>query len=164
MASILILRGPPGTACRGAALALAAALRVLVMLGLRHGGLLEPTSFTYLDTAVHMRPGGAFHPAGYAGFLWLMRPFHSVYLIAGVQHAIGLGVAVMMYALLRRRGLPGWGAALATLPVLFDPSFIRLEHSILSDLQVIALLMAALLALMWREAGGDGAPPWRRAC
>ena len=151
MASILILRGPAGHRLFGAALALAAALRVLVMLGYDTAQLYWYDSFTYLDTAVHMRPGGAFHPAGYAWFLWLMRPFHSVYLIAGVQHVIGLGVAVMMYALLRRRGLPGWGAALATLPVLFDPSFIRLEHSILSDLQVIALLVGALLVLMWRE-------------
>ncbi|WP_336216706.1 hypothetical protein [Nonomuraea sp. LPB2021202275-12-8] len=155
MASILASI-PAGRALRahrlfGVALVLAAALRVLVMLGYDTAQVYWYDSFTYLDTAVHMQPRGAFHPAGYAWFLWLMRPFHSVHLIAGVQHVLGLGIAVMMYALLRRRGLPGWGAGLATLPVLFDPSFVRLEHAILSDLQVIALLVAALLALMWRE-------------
>ncbi|MEV4222715.1 hypothetical protein [Nonomuraea sp. NPDC049725] len=132
-------------------LALAAALRVLVMLGYDTAMVYWYDSFTYLDTAVHLQPRGAFHPAGYSGFLWLMRPFGSVELIAGVQHAIGLGIAVMIYALLRRRGLPGWGATLAAVPVLFDPAFVRLEHAILSDLQVIALVVAALCALMWRE-------------
>ncbi|MFI6791596.1 hypothetical protein ACIBG4_30135 [Nonomuraea sp. NPDC050383] len=129
----------------------AAALRVLVMLGYDTAQLYWYDSFTYLDTAVHMRPPGAFHPAGYSWFLWLLRPFHSVELIAGVQHAMGLGVGVMIYALLRRRSVPGWGATLAAAPVLFDPSFLRLEHAILSDLQVIFLLVAALLVVMWRE-------------
>ncbi|MEU8245586.1 hypothetical protein [Nonomuraea sp. NPDC048916] len=132
-------------------LALAAALRVLVMLGYDTAQLYWYDSFTYLDTAVHLRPQGALHPAGYSWFLWVMRPFHSVELIAGVQHVMGLGIGVMIYVLLRRRSLPGWGASLATLPVLFDPSFVRLEHAILSDLQVIFLVVAALLVVMWRE-------------
>jgi hypothetical protein len=134
-----------------AVLVLAAALRVLVMLGYDTAQVYWYDSFTYLDTAVHPRPNGAFHPAGYAWFLWLLRPFHSVYLVAGVQHAIGLGVGVLVYALLRRRSLPGWGAALAAVPVLFDPAFVRLEHAILSDLQVIALVVAALALLLWHE-------------
>jgi hypothetical protein len=131
-------------------LALAAALRVLVMLGYDTAQVYWYDSFTYLDTAVHMRPQGAFHPAGYSWFLWALLPFHSVRLVVAVQHVMGLGIAVMMYALLRRRSLPGWGAALATLPVLFAPPFVRLEHAVLSDLQVIFLVTAALLVLMWR--------------
>ncbi|GAA2274616.1 hypothetical protein GCM10010149_16230 [Nonomuraea roseoviolacea subsp. roseoviolacea] len=135
----------------GLALVPAVALRVLVMLGYDTAQLYWYDSFTYLDTAVHLRPQGAFHPAGYSWFLWLLRPFHSVELVAGAQHAMGLGVGVMIYALLRRRSLPGWGATLAAAPVLFDPSFLRLEHAILSDLQVIFLVVAALLVVMWRE-------------
>ncbi|MGW4794293.1 hypothetical protein ACWEPC_18010 [Nonomuraea sp. NPDC004297] len=131
-------------------LVLAAALRVLVMLGYDTAQLYWYDSFTYLDTAVHLRPQGAFHPAGYSIFLWLLRPFHSVELVVGVQHAMGLGLGVLSYVLLRRWSLPGWGASLATVPVLFDPSFVRLEHAVLSDLQVMVLVMAALLALMWR--------------
>ncbi|MFI6706643.1 hypothetical protein ACIBF7_09445 [Nonomuraea sp. NPDC050478] len=160
MASVLAFRVPPGRSAVArpaghrlfaAVLVLAAALRVLVMLGYDTAMVYWYDSFTYLDTAVRMRPNGAFHPAGYSAFLWLLRPFHSVELVAGVQHAMGLGVAVLMYALLRSRGLPGWGATLATLPVLFDPSFVRLEHAILSDLQAIFLVMAALLVLGRRE-------------
>jgi hypothetical protein len=132
-------------------LALAAALRVLVMLAYDTAQVYWYDSFTYLDTAVHMRPQGAFHPAGYSWFLWALRPFHSVELVAGAQHAMGFGVGVMIYVLLRRLSLPGWGAALAAVPVLFDPAFLRLEHAVLSDLQVIFLVVAAVLVLMWRK-------------
>ncbi|WP_188193411.1 phospholipid carrier-dependent glycosyltransferase [Nonomuraea sp. SYSU D8015] len=131
-------------------LLLAAALRVLVMLGYDTARLYWYDSFTYLDTAVHLRPQGAFHPAGYPWFLWALRPFESVELIAAAQHAMGLGTGVLIYVLLRRRSLPGWGAALAAAPVLFDPAFVRLEHAVLSDTLVIFLVTAALAVLMWR--------------
>ncbi|MER6506118.1 hypothetical protein ABT158_04855 [Nonomuraea sp. NPDC001636] len=150
-------RRPRGHGLFACVLVLAAALRVLVMLGYDTAQLYWYDSFTYLDTAVHLQPQAAFHPAGYSWFLWALRPFHSVKLVAGVQHAMGLGIGVMIYALLRRRSLPGWGAALATVPVLFDPSFVRLEHAVLSDLQVIFLITAALVVLMWRH-GPSGAP------
>ncbi|SDJ73152.1 hypothetical protein [Nonomuraea jiangxiensis] len=142
---------PAGHRLFAAVLVLAAALRALVMLGYDTATVYWYDSFTYLDTAVHLRPQGAFHPAGYPAFLWLFRPFQSVELVAGVQHALGLGVGVLIYVLLRRRSLPGWGATLAALPPLFDPSLVRVEHAILSDTQMIFLVMAALLALMWRE-------------
>ncbi|MEV4115001.1 glycosyltransferase family 39 protein [Nonomuraea sp. NPDC049695] len=134
----------------GCVLVLAAALRVLVMLGYDTARLYWYDSFTYLDTAAHMRPQGAFHPAGYSWFLWALRPFHSVELVVGVQHVMGLATGAMIYLLLRRRSLPGWGAALAAAPVLFDPAFVRLEHAVLSDTQVIFLIVAALLVLLLR--------------
>ncbi|WP_063766240.1 phospholipid carrier-dependent glycosyltransferase [Streptosporangium amethystogenes] len=132
-------------------IALAAGLRVLVMLGYDTAQLYWYDSFTYLNTAVHLEPSGAFHPAGYPLLLRLLLPFHSVQLIAGLQHLMGLGTALMIYLLLRRHSLPGWGAALATLPILFNPAFLRLEHAVLSDTQVIFLVTAALTVLMWRE-------------
>ncbi|WP_405144232.1 hypothetical protein OG589_41210 [Sphaerisporangium sp. NBC_01403] len=137
---------------------LAAALRCLVMLGYDTAQLYWYDSFTYLDTAVHLQPSGAFHPAGYSFFLRLLLPFHSVELVAGVQHVMGLGMSLMIYWVLRRRSLPGWGATLATLPVLFNPAFLRLEHAVLSDTQVTFLIVAALTVLLWR------ARPSVRAC
>ncbi|WP_371780124.1 hypothetical protein [Streptosporangium subroseum] len=137
---------------------LAAALRCLVMLGYDTAQLYWYDSFTYLDTAVHLQPSGAFHPAGYSFFLRLLLPFHSVELVAGVQHVMGLGMALMIYLVLRRRSLPGWGATLATLPVLFDPAFLRLEHAVLSDTQVTFLIVSALTVLLWRTR------PSVRAC
>lgn len=143
-------------------LALAAALRVVTMLGYRPAQLYWYDSFTYLDTAVHLRPSATFHPIGYPLLLRALWPFHSVEVIAAVQHAMGLGTGLLIYALLRRRSLPAWGAALATVPVLFDASFLRLEHAVLSDTQFVFLVVAGLTALMWspglstRAATGAG--------
>ncbi|MGW3363872.1 hypothetical protein ACWDOR_13090 [Streptosporangium canum] len=145
-----------------AVLALAAALRVVTMLGYRPAQLYWYDSFTYLDTAIHLRPSATFHPIGYPLLLRTLWPFQSVEVIAAVQHAMGLGTGLMIYALLRRRSLPAWGAALAAVPVLFDASFLRLEHAVLSDTQFVFLVVAGLTTLMWspglsaRAATGAG--------
>lgn len=150
--SPLDLAAPPlGHRLFAVVIALAALLRVVMMLAYDTAQVYWYDSFTYLDTAVHMKPGGAFHPAGYSAFLWLLRPFESVVVIAGVQHAMGLGIGVLIYALLRRKGLPGWGAALATVPVLFNPAFLRLEHAVLSETLLILLIVGAVTTLLWRE-------------
>jgi hypothetical protein len=154
--SVSMVRHPSAAAVRGHGLFLVvltagAALRVLVMLGYDTARVYWYDSFTYLDTAVNMRPQGAFHPVGYSWLLWLLRPFESMGVIAAVQHLMGLGVAVLIYLLLRRRGLPGWGATLAAAPVLFDTGFLRLEHAVLSDTQVILLVVAGLTVLLWRQ-------------
>ncbi|MFI9550716.1 hypothetical protein [Nonomuraea endophytica] len=130
-------------------LTLAAALRVVTMLGYRPARLYWYDSFTYLDTAVHLAPSASFHPIGYPLFLRALLPFHSVELVAAVQHAMGLSVGVLIYAVLRRRSVPGWAAALATVPTLLDASFLRLEHAVLSDTQFIVLVVAGLSVLMW---------------
>ncbi|WP_245642575.1 hypothetical protein [Nonomuraea candida] len=143
-------------------LLLAAALRVVTMLGYRPAQLYWYDSFSYLDTAVHLQPSAAFHPIGYPLFLRALWPFHSVEVIAATQHGIGLITGVLIYALLRRRSLPGWGSALATVPILFSASYLRLEHAVLSDTQFIFLVVAGLTVLMWsprlsiRAATGAG--------
>ncbi|GGP90659.1 hypothetical protein GCM10010140_20450 [Streptosporangium pseudovulgare] len=130
-------------------LVLAAALRVITMLGYRPAQLYWYDSFTYLDTAVHLRPSATFHPIGYPLLLRALLPFHSVTVIAAVQHLLGLATGAVIYALLRRRSLPGWGASLATVPALFDASFLRLEHAVLSDTQFIFLIVTGVAVLMW---------------
>ncbi|WP_214109859.1 hypothetical protein [Acrocarpospora catenulata] len=122
----------------------AAALRVVTMLGYPPAQLYWYDSFTYLDTAHDLRPSATFHPVGYPLFLWLLAPFRSVAVVAAVQHLLGLATAVIIYAALRRHRLPAWLATLATVPLLFDASFLRLEHAILSDTLFIFLIVAAL--------------------
>ncbi|WP_245966289.1 hypothetical protein [Sphaerisporangium album] len=143
-------------------LALAAGLRVVTMLGYRPARLYWYDSFTYLDTAVHLAPSGAFHPAGYSLLLRALWPFHSMELVAAVQHLMGLSIGVMIYGLLRRRSLPAWAAVIATVPALLDASFLQLEHAVLSDTLFMFLVVAGLTTLMWsprlsaRAATGAG--------
>ncbi len=132
-------------------LALAAALRVVTMLGYPPARLYWYDSFTYLDNAVHLRPSSTFHPIGYPLLLRALLPFHSVTVVVAVQHAMGLATGLIVYALARHKGLPVWGAVLATVPVLFDASFLRLEHAVLSDTLFILLVVAAVAVLAWRE-------------
>ncbi|SEH01369.1 hypothetical protein SAMN05444920_12073 [Nonomuraea solani] len=82
-------------------LALAATLRLVTMLGYRPITLYWYDFFTCLDTAVHPAPSATFHPIGYPLLLRALLPFHSVERVAAVQHVMGLGVAVMLYAVLR---------------------------------------------------------------
>lgn len=141
------------------ALALAAAVRLVVMLGYQPAILFRMDSFDYLWGAAHPSPN-VVNPSGYSLFLWLLRPAHSLVLVTALQHLLGLGLAVLMYAVLRRYGLPGWGATLATLPVLFDPAQLLLEQLVMADVLAMALMVAgvALLLLL-----GERAPVWRLA-
>jgi hypothetical protein len=72
---------------------------------------------------------------------------------------MGLLVAVMIYALARRRfAAPAWVAVLCTLPVLYDGFEIQLEHLIMTDTLFLFLAFAALTVLLWKPR-----PSWR-AC
>jgi hypothetical protein len=88
--------------------------------------------------------------------LWLLRPAHSLVLIAGLQHFMGLGVAVMAYLILQRHGVADWLATVATLPVLFDPGQLMLEQLIMSDTLGLFLLMASLAVLLVRRMPSVG--------
>jgi hypothetical protein len=130
-------------------LTLAAALRVITMLGYRPAFLIWYDSYEYLLTAAHLKPIQEFHPSGYPVFLRLLLPFHSIAVVACVQHLLGLAIGVMIYALLRHEALPAWGATLAAVPPLFDAQFLALEHEILADDLFIFLIVAAVTVLMW---------------
>lgn len=131
-----------------AVLAGGALLRMIAMLGYRPASWFND-SFDYLHVAMAPYPH-PIRPDGYSFLLWALKPFHSFALVAALQHLMGLAGAVMIYALLRRRfGLPGWGAALATVPLLYDAYQIQLEHLILSDIMFEFLLVSVVTILMW---------------
>lgn len=136
-----------------ALLAPAVALRVVTMLGYR-GALWFPDSYDYVTGALTLTPN-LIRPSGYSLYLALLAPFHSLAVVAFTQHAMGIAVGVMVYALLRHRfGLPGWGAALAAVPPLFDAFGIELEHLVLSDTLYTFLVTLALAVALWRPALG----------
>lgn len=142
-----------------AAFAVGLALRVVVMLGFRPAIWFGGDSASYLSTALRHAPGAS-RLSGYGLLLLMLRPFHSFAVVTALQHLMGLALAVMIYAVLRRYRLPGWGATLAATPVLFSAYQIQLEHEILPSASFGVFVMAAVtLRLWWR----DERPPWADA-
>ena len=107
-------------------------------------------SYNYVYDAVSHVPD-QIRPNGYPFFLDLLLPLHSAYPLALLQAAMGVAMGVAIYALLRHRGLPWWGAALPTLPVLFDSYELHLEHMITADPLFIFLVTIALVILCWSD-------------
>ncbi len=134
-----------------AALALAFVLRVVTMLG--YGpALWFNDSFGYVSGAINPDRPNALRPNGYSFWLLLLRPLHSFAVVAFTQHLMGLAIAVLVYALLRRKfGLPGWGATLATVPVLFDAYQIQLEHLVMSDVMFMLLVVGIVTLVLWHR-------------
>jgi len=135
------------------------ALRVVTMLGFPPAIWYGGDSISYLSTALHLYPGTS-RESGYGVLLYLLRPFHSFAVVTGVQHLMGLAIGVMIYALLRRYGLPGWGATLAALPVLLDVYQLQLEQEMLASATFGFLVMAALTLVLWWR---DKTPAWASA-
>jgi hypothetical protein len=138
------------------ALGLAAVPRLVAILGFQPAVLFRLDTFDYLWGAVHLSPN-VVNPSGYSLFLWLLRPFHSLTLVAVLQHLAGLGIATMVYALVRRYGLPDWAATLAAAPVLFDPAQILVEQFVMADLLAMALMMGSFTVLLLRRSPS----PWQ---
>ncbi|MGI8328771.1 hypothetical protein ACRYCC_02330 [Actinomadura scrupuli] len=131
-------------------------LRVLTVLGYPC-----PTWFgdsaTYLGSAVDLTPS-LLRPCGYSVLLWLLKPAHSLTLVVIVQHAMGLAVGVMVYALVwrvaraagvHRRRRTGPLAGLVAVPVLLDAYLIQLEHLLMADEFFIFLTVAAVSVALW---------------
>jgi hypothetical protein len=139
--------------------------RALAVLAFRPA-LLTPDSFGYLIAAIHPRPGQT-RPAGYSVLLWLLSPFHSLPLVTSVQHLLGVATAAIGYAVLRRWGLPGWGATLATAPTLFGSRQIMMESTIWPDslygllgMAAVALLLTRRTPAVWRAAAAGLLLAW----
>jgi hypothetical protein len=107
-------------------------------------------SYNYIYDAITHQPD-LVRPNGYPFFLDLLLPLHSDLAIGLVQAAMGVAMGVAIYALLRHRGLPWWGATLPTLPVLFDAYELHLEHMITADPLFIFLVTIAVVILCWSD-------------
>jgi 8-oxo-dGTP pyrophosphatase MutT (NUDIX family) len=94
---------------------------------------------------------GSFDPLGYT--LLVLRPVHEVAdlaLVAAAQHVLGMAMAVALYALMLRRGVRRWLAALAVAPVLLDAYQLNAEQTIMPDVLFEVLLVAGIVLLLWR--------------
>jgi hypothetical protein len=112
-------------------------------------------SYYYLNDAIQHTPDNI-RPSGYPFFLDLLEPLHSLTLVAVLQALMGLALGIATYALLRHHGLPGWAAALCSLPVLYGEYELMLEHLLGSDALFIFLVTIAIIALCWSER-----PAWK---
>ena len=126
--------------------ALGATLRVLVQIAYPQAYLIND-SRGYVDAARTLLPQAG-RQSGYAVFMRMVPEWHRLTTVTAVQHALGLVLAVAIYATLCRR-VPRWAAALAAAPVLLDPFQLNLEHYILTDFLFEFLLCAGLLLLVW---------------
>jgi len=132
-----------------AALAAGALLRLITSIGYPGALWFAGDSYVYVGAALRPEPNLS-KVTGYSFFLRLLLPFHSFTLVVGVQHLMGLLVAVMIYVLLRRNGVSKTWSAIATLPQLLDGYIIEAEHLVMTETVFMFLLMIALLLLLWR--------------
>ena len=147
----LARRVPPPTSPSPFVVALAAGagLRLLAMLGYPGALWFAGDSYVYLGAARRLRPNLS-KTTGYSLFLRALEPFHSLTLVTGAQHLLGLGVAVMIYVLLRRNSVPPRWATAATLPVLLDGFVIEDEHMVMAEALFTFLVMLSMLLILWR--------------
>jgi hypothetical protein len=134
-------------------LVLAAALRAVV-LAAYWPALIFPDSERYLGFAARFATGhwvpDSIRPSGYSVLIIPATGLHVLVAIPVIQHLLGLAAGAAIYALLVHQGSRRWLAALAAVPVLFDPLELDLEQYVLSDVCAALLVLAALVVLVWR--------------
>ena len=140
----------------------AAALRAVVLLAYRPA-LIFPDSERYLDYAQQYITGhwdpDWLRTSGYSLLLIPAVLIHNLMVVPLAQHLLGLATGLLIYAVLVHFGSRRWLAALATVPVLFDPLQLDIEQYVLTDVSATFLLAAALVVLVWkRGAIGRTAP------
>ncbi len=143
-------------------LGLAAALRAVVQLAYQPA-LIFPDSERYLQYALNFLDGrwspDWLRVSGYSLLLMPAVLARNLAAVAAAQHLLGLATAVLVYAVAVRFGARRWLAALATIPVLFDPLQLDIEQYVLTDVTATFLVVAALAVLAWkRGAIGTAAP------
>jgi hypothetical protein len=130
-------------------LAAAVMMRIIVILGYPPI-LWFNDSYNYIFDAVTHVPDKV-RPNGYPFFIDLLLPSHSAYPLTLLQAAMGIAMGTSIYALLRHRGLPWWGALLPALPILFDSYELHLEHMVTADTLFIFLGTVAIVILCWND-------------
>jgi hypothetical protein len=107
----------------------------------------------YIDTLKYLLgeyPGS--DPLGYRALLKIILLGGSLGTVALIQHLAGVATAVLLYAVLLRRGSSRWLAALAVAPILLDAYQLRMEATIMPDTWFGAMIVVGLALLLWRPA------------
>jgi Dolichyl-phosphate-mannose-protein mannosyltransferase len=143
-------------------LVLGAALRAAVYAAY-HPALIFPDSVRYLQYAQNFADGrwsvDELRQSGYSVLIIPVMLLHDMWIIPLAQHLVGLATAALVYAVLIHFRIRTWLAAVATIPVLFDPLQLVLEQYVLTDTWTVFLLVAALVILVWPQARQRGSLP-----
>jgi hypothetical protein len=132
--------------------AVAILLRMLVMIAYPPAFWFNGDSGGFIENSFGLRinqydAGGL----GYSVALKVLRLFGSFAMVAAVQHLTGIALAIAVYALLYKRGVPIWLACIAAAPVLFDSLQVTIEHYVLGETLFTALAVTAVFLLLWPE-------------
>jgi len=103
----------------------------------------------YIDSTKYLYHGAANDPVGYRVPLRLILLVGNLDTVAAVQHLLGLAMGVAIYAVLARREVPRWLAALAAAPVLLDAYQLQIEQTMMPDVWFEALIVTGLVVLLW---------------
>lgn len=106
----------------------------------------------YIDSDKYLHGEAGLDPLGYLALLWPLQHTGGLAAVAAAQHILGLGMALALYALLLRRGMWRWAAALAAVPVLLDGYQLQAEQTIMPDVLFEALIVAGCMLLLWRRS------------
>jgi hypothetical protein len=118
-------------------------MRVLALVAYR-------PALLYIDSIKYLYIANGADPVGYRVLLKPLLAIGNLDLVVAVQHLLGLAMAVGLYLLMRRRGVPRWLAALATAPILLDGYQLQNEQTIMPDTLFEALIVAGLVILLWQ--------------
>ena len=129
---------------------------ILLVLGLVMRFLTQAAyqpAIVYIDTLKYLYdawPGS--DPVGYKVPLkMILAVGGNLSTIEFVQHLIGIAMAVTIYVVLYRRGVPRWLAAVAMVPVLFDAYQLQAEAMIMPDIWFEAAILAGVAVLLWKQ-------------
>jgi hypothetical protein len=133
-------------------LATAIALRIVALVAIYPG-----VWFSDTNSYVRAAATGELSVVRVSGYALVVAPFWhagSAGALIIVQHVLGVAIAVLLYALLLRRGVSRAVAALAVVPAALDAYLIDIEHMVMSETIFHGALMVAIAFLMWRERLG----------
>jgi NADH:ubiquinone oxidoreductase subunit K len=80
----------------------------------------------------------------------LLGAFHDLAGLAAFNHLLGLAIAGLIYAVLLRRGVKPWMAALAAGPVLLDGLQLLVEQMVMSEPLFQFFVVLGITLLLWR--------------
>jgi hypothetical protein len=125
------------------------ALRVITQIAYRPA-LLFIDSYRYLELLHSFDPTRS-QTLGYDFVLWPLLQVGNLFVVALVQHLLGLAIGVAIYVLCMRYGVSRWLAAAAAAPILLDAYQLQIEQNIMSETIFEALLVGAMLTLLWHR-------------